>query len=89
MVDSPNNPNVTLDGGVLLIDLGNRSKKQIKRLRQGTGKPSMKSKGACRNCEPPETYRKRRSLWSSLCAKSKVACVCSNGQPPRSGAGSR
>jgi hypothetical protein len=38
MVDSPNNPNVTLDGGVLLIDLGKHSKKQIKRLRQGTGK---------------------------------------------------
>jgi Family of unknown function (DUF6200) len=32
------NPSVTLDGGVLLIDLGKQSRKQIKRLRQGTGK---------------------------------------------------
>jgi hypothetical protein len=38
MVKVPGNPNVTLDGGVLLIDLGKHSKKQIKRLRQGTGK---------------------------------------------------
>jgi hypothetical protein len=34
----PDNPSVTLDGGVLLIDLGKQSRKQIKRLRQGTGK---------------------------------------------------
>jgi hypothetical protein len=38
MVDVPDNPNVTLDGGVLLIDLGKKSRKQIKRLRRGTGK---------------------------------------------------
>jgi hypothetical protein len=38
MVNVPDNPNVTLDGGVLLIDLGKHSRKQIKRLRQGTGK---------------------------------------------------
>jgi hypothetical protein len=38
MVDSTDNPNVTLDGGVLLIDLGKKSKKQIKQLRKGSGK---------------------------------------------------
>jgi hypothetical protein len=38
MVNVPDNPNVTLDGGVLLIDLGKKSRKQIKRLRRGTGK---------------------------------------------------
>jgi hypothetical protein len=38
MVNVPQNSNVTLDGGILLIDLGKHSKKQIKRLRRGTGK---------------------------------------------------
>jgi Family of unknown function (DUF6200) len=38
MVDVPQSSNVTLDGGVLLIDLGKKSRKQIKRLRNGTGK---------------------------------------------------
>jgi hypothetical protein len=38
MVDVPNNPNATLDNGMLVIDLGKHSKKQIKRLSQGTGK---------------------------------------------------
>jgi uncharacterized protein DUF6200 len=38
MVKVPHNPNVTLDGGVLLIDLGKQSRKQIKRLRSGSGK---------------------------------------------------
>jgi Family of unknown function (DUF6200) len=38
MVDVPQSSNVTLEGGVLLIDLGKKSRKQIKRLRNGTGK---------------------------------------------------
>jgi hypothetical protein len=38
MVNAPENPNVTLDGGMLLIDLGKKRRKQIKRLRNGTGK---------------------------------------------------
>jgi hypothetical protein len=38
MVDIADKPNVTLDGGMLLIDLGKKSKKQIKQLRNGTGK---------------------------------------------------
>jgi len=38
MVNVPPNSNVTVEGDVLLIDLGKHSKKQIKRLRKGTGK---------------------------------------------------
>jgi hypothetical protein len=38
MADLADKPNVTLDGGMLLIDLGKKSKKQIKQLRNGTGK---------------------------------------------------
>jgi Family of unknown function (DUF6200) len=38
MVDVPDNPSVTLDSGMLVIDLGKHSKKQIKRLSRGTGK---------------------------------------------------
>jgi hypothetical protein len=38
MVDVADNPNVTLEGGVLLVDLGKKSRKQVKQLRKGTGK---------------------------------------------------
>jgi hypothetical protein len=38
MANVADNPSVALGGGMLLIDLGKQSRKQIKRLRQGTGK---------------------------------------------------
>jgi hypothetical protein len=38
MVDMADKSNVTLNDGVLLVDLGRKSKKQIKQLRKGTGK---------------------------------------------------
>jgi uncharacterized protein DUF6200 len=38
MVDVQDSPSVTLDGGMLLIDLGKKSRKQIKLLRKGSGK---------------------------------------------------
>jgi hypothetical protein len=38
MVNVTDNATVTLNDGMLLLDLGKKSRKQIKRLRNGTGK---------------------------------------------------
>ena len=38
MVDVADKPSVTVEGGLLLIDLGKKGKKQIKQLRKGTGR---------------------------------------------------
>jgi hypothetical protein len=38
MTNVADNEKVTLSGGTVLVDLGKKSRKQIKRLRKGTGK---------------------------------------------------
>ena len=38
MADTPDTRKVMIGDGILLVDLGKKSRKQIKRLRKGTGK---------------------------------------------------